>query len=148
MDPDVIRQHFRDLKRAGVSTVSVSWWGQAHKEGSTDNQGVSTDRAVALLLSLADETNGAVSVCFHLEPYPGRSAASVLEDLEYIHERYGHHQSLARRQQDRRVIFYVYDSYHIPPKDWAEIFTDSGAIEIVLLMTLSELAVNICSLGL
>lgn len=126
MDPSVIHQHFRDLRRAGVTSVAVSWWGQAHKQGSTDNQGVSTDQAVALLLSLADE-HRAVSVCFHLEPYPGRSALSVLEDLQYIHDKYGHHRSLARRP-DGRAVFYVYDSYHVSPADWAEIFTSAGAL--------------------
>ena len=125
MDPATIRQHFRDLQRAKVSVLAVSWWGQASKQGSTDNQGVSTDLAAALLLRLADETAGAVSVCFHLEPYPGRSASSTLEDLQYIHAQYGHHPSLARRR-DGRPIFYIYDSYHISASDWAEVFSVSG----------------------
>ena len=107
----------------------MSWWGQADKPESTDNQGVSTDLTVAHLLTLADETANeehAISVCFHLEPYPGRSAESVLRDLEYINEKYGHHPSLARRK-DGRVIFYVYDSYHIPATEWANILSPSGS---------------------
>jgi hypothetical protein len=72
-------QHFADLQRAKVRTIVVSWWGQVHKQESTDNQELSTDLTVALLLTLADVTLRAVSVCFHLEPHPGRSASSTLE---------------------------------------------------------------------
>jgi hypothetical protein len=53
-DPTVILQHFADLQRAKVRTIVVSLWGQVHKQESTDNQEVSTDLTVALLLTLAD----------------------------------------------------------------------------------------------
>lgn len=130
-DPATIRRHFEDLKRAGIGVLAVSWWGQGHKAESTDNQGVSTDDTVALLLKIADESNSGISICFHIEPYPGRSAQSTLEDIEYIHQRYGHHKSLARRKGgDNRVIFYIYDSYHVPYADWAEVFSPTGSKSI------------------
>jgi glycoprotein endo-alpha-1,2-mannosidase len=125
-DPTIMLQHFADLQRAKVRTIVVSWWGQVHKQESTDNQELSTDLTVALLLTLADVTLRAVSVCFHLEPHPGRSASSTLEDMQYIYKKYGHHSFLTRRKGDGRVVFCIYDSYHISPADWAEIFTPTG----------------------
>lgn len=61
-----------------------------------------------------------IHIAFHLEPYPGRSAASVREDLAYIKAQYAASPAFV-------PIFYVYDSYHIPASEWAIILSPEGA---------------------
>ena len=84
-DPATVRRQLLELKAAGVGVVAASWWGPSWRNGSTDSQGVSTDAALPLLLRVAEEVG--VEVAFHLEPYPGRSAATTREDLAYLARR-------------------------------------------------------------
>lgn len=75
--------------------MAVSWWGQASRASAADSQGVSTDSLIPTVLAAAEAVASNASdprpikIAFHLEPYPGRTAASVREDLEYITSKYG-----------------------------------------------------------
>ena len=80
----------------------------------------------ALLQAAGD---AGLAVGFHLEPYPGRSAASVRADVEYISARYGHHPAL-HRSSDGRPVYFVYDSYHIQARDWAAMLQAGGSASI------------------
>ena len=66
-------------------------------------------------------------IAFHLEPYPGRSAESVRQDVMYILDKFAGHPALLRAPSKRQPhmdalpVFYVYDSYHIHPSQWATI---------------------------
>ncbi len=124
-DPAVLREQFREMCRHGMRLVAVSWWGQASADASADSQGVSTDSAVPVVLQAAEDVRQEAGcedlhVVFHLEPYPGRSAASVKEDLAYIHTQYAPSPAFL-------PIYYVYDSYHISPSDWASLLAPDGA---------------------
>jgi hypothetical protein len=80
---------------AGIDIAAVSWWGQASRAAAADSQGVSTDGLIPTVLAAAEAVAAdpvdprPIKIAFHLEPYPGRTAASVREDLAYIHARYG-----------------------------------------------------------
>ncbi len=51
-------------------------------------------------------------VSFHIEPYPGRSEATVRADLVHIINRFGQHGALYRLSaEDSRPVFYIYDRY-------------------------------------
>jgi glycoprotein endo-alpha-1,2-mannosidase len=138
-DPTVIIAQLSELAAAGVDVAVLSWWGQKDKSYATDTQGVNTDQILSEYLSVAD-TQAAVKIAFHLEPYPGRSADSVRADIEYIYREYGHHECLLQSPLLKRgedpapqsetsggsgreagLLFYVYDSYHTDASDWAEI---------------------------
>ena len=56
---------------------------------------------------------------------PGRTAASVRADVAYLVEKYGKSGALLRGTGGRPVYF-VYDSYHISPRDWAGLLTTVG----------------------
>jgi hypothetical protein len=71
-DPRVVGRQLAEIKAAGIDEIVVSWWGR----GSTE------DRRLPLILALARRQS--VLVAVHLEPYPGRSPASVEQDLAYI----------------------------------------------------------------
>ncbi len=76
-DPAVLAQHFAWLREAGVGVIISSWWGQ----------GDATDRALPLMFDIADHYG--LKIAFHIEPYGGRSAERLAEDIHYIYDKYG-----------------------------------------------------------
>jgi glycoprotein endo-alpha-1,2-mannosidase len=122
-DPFIISSHFHEMRDAGIGVAVLSWWGQRSRPESRDTQGVSTDEIIPLILATASALDG-ISVAFHLEPYPGRTAQSTAEDLRYLHEKYGDSKALYRI--NGKMVFYIYDSYHISSSDWAKYLTPQG----------------------
>lgn len=76
-DPQVVAQHMAWLRQAGVGVIISSWWGQGSNE----------DQAVPLILQMAERYG--IKVTFHIEPYNGRTAESLVNDIKYIYEKYG-----------------------------------------------------------
>jgi glycoprotein endo-alpha-1,2-mannosidase len=76
---------------------------------------VNTDERAALAVRAAEEAG--VQIAWHLEPYAGRSAATVVDDVQYLEASYG--QSPAVYREQGKAVFFVYDSYHISPVEWA-----------------------------
>ena len=103
-DKAVLAQHFAWLREAGIGVIISSWWGQGSRE----------DRAVPLLLEIAEEYG--IKVAFHIEPYGGRTANRLLDDVKYIYDRYGGYQAFyrttdtSRWSQDNRSkgLFFVW----------------------------------------
>jgi glycoprotein endo-alpha-1,2-mannosidase len=122
-DPFTISSHFHEMREAGIGVVVLSWWGQRSRSESRDTQGVSTDELIPTILATASTVDG-ISIAFHLEPYPGRTAKSTAEDLRYLHENYGSSEALYRI--NGKMVFYIYDSYHISSSSWAQYFTPQG----------------------
>ena len=118
-DPEVVEKHLRQLKAAGIGTICISWWG----EGSFE------DRAVQQILDKAEKHG--ILVNFHIEPFPGRNAQTTREAIVYIVDRYGSHPAFYRGAgDDDRPMFYLYDSYLTPAKEWASLMTPGGALTI------------------
>lgn len=76
-DPTVLAQHMAWLQQARIQLIIVSWWGQGSRE----------DQAVPGLLAQA--ANYGIKVAFHIEPYYGRSAAGLVNDVQYLYAHYG-----------------------------------------------------------
>ena len=76
-DPAVVAQHMKWLRQAGVGVIVTSWWGQGSRE----------DQAVPLLFQTAEQYG--IKVAFHIEPYNGRTAESLISDIEYLYQQYG-----------------------------------------------------------
>ena len=93
-DPGVLDAQMREIAGAGVQTVVTSWWGW----GSLEDQ-----RLPAVLR--AAQARG-LNVAVHLEPYAGRTLASIEEDV-------GHLRVLGIRD------VYVYRPSDIPAEGWA-----------------------------
>jgi glycoprotein endo-alpha-1,2-mannosidase len=129
----VVLEHMRDMYQYGIGVVVISWWGRP-SVSKGDSQGIVTDSSVAMVLEAA--ARAGMKVALHLEPYEGRSADSVREDLFYLNERYGEHPALYRvpatapvGQVDRPrlvPVYYVYDSYHIAASEWARLLKGDG----------------------
>ena len=99
----------------------LSWWGQASNNNTHDTQGVQTDNVIQHVIKAAERND--MKISFHLEPYHGRTALSVLDDTKYLMKRFGLSTAL-HRSSDNRPVFYVYDSYHVHPSDWKNAFAN------------------------
>jgi glycoprotein endo-alpha-1,2-mannosidase len=71
-DPAVVNRQMAQIASAGVDEVVVSWWGRGSGE----------DRRLPLVLAAARRRG--LSVAIHLEPYDGRTPATVVQDLAYL----------------------------------------------------------------
>lgn len=115
-DPKIVIKHVAQMRSAGIGVIVASWWGAGGFE----------DRGLPLLLDVAAEAG--LEVAFHLEPLPGRDAATSGEALRYLVDTYGNH--LACHRRDGRPVVYVYDSYLTPAADWARLLQPDGEITI------------------
>jgi hypothetical protein len=93
-DPGVLGDQMKEIERAGIDQIAVSWWGR----GSVEDQ-----RLPAVIQ--AAQTHG-ISIAAHIEPYNGRSVASVGNDIAYL-------ETLGIR------TFYIYQAFTLPPASWA-----------------------------
>lgn len=89
-DPAVVDQHFAWIKDANIDVVISSWWGIDSPE----------DAAVPLILETAEKYD--LKVAFHIEPYTGRTADSLVDDVAYINQTYGSHPAFYRTSQTSR----------------------------------------------
>lgn len=119
----VLAEQMREMRAAGGTVLILSWWGRPDMPGTSDTQGVNTDDLVPQVLDVAAREG--VQVAWHLEPYPGRNASTVHDDVAYLSRRYGAHAAALRL--GGRLVFYVYDSYHTEPAEWAEHLCPAGA---------------------
>ena len=126
-DAAVFRGHLREASDAGIGVLVLSWWGPSWRPHAFDGQGVRTDAALEPLFEAAAAELPATGVrlAIHLEPYPGRSATTVREDVAYLLGRVGTSPALFREEAGRPV-FYVYDSYHVPNAEWKEVLGRPG----------------------
>jgi glycoprotein endo-alpha-1,2-mannosidase len=110
-----LNAHMLMLRRARTGVICSSWWGK-------DSY---TDKAVPQLLDAAAQHN--IKVCFHIEPFPGRNAQTTRDAIVYIIDKYGSHPAFYRYGKDKpRPMFYVYDSYLTPAKQWKTILSPNG----------------------
>ncbi|HEY4348435.1 MAG TPA: hypothetical protein VGM80_12675 [Gaiellaceae bacterium] len=93
-NPVVLDLQMREIQRAGIDQIAVSWWGKGSPE----------DQRLPVVMAAA-KTRG-ISVAVHIEPYGGRSVASVVSDVAYLHDL-------------GVTTFYVYQAFNAPPGDWA-----------------------------
>ena len=104
-DTSVLAAQMREIADAGVDTIIVSWWGRGSEE----------DARLPLVRAAAKREKLRVAV--HLEPYGGRSAASIGSDLAYLSE-------LGIRD------VYVYDSTAIADDEWAAVTAAAPAMRL------------------
>ncbi|MEO2045591.1 MAG: glycoside hydrolase family 99 protein [Pirellulales bacterium] len=138
-NPKDLDRHMRQLRRAGIGVISVSWWG-------IDSY---TDRTIPKLLDAAAKYQ--IEVNFHLEPnlgYGKRNPKQVRQAIRHIidtygqhaafyrcrfmqgrigHENIGHTGDLACSKAPALPLFYIYDSYLTSPDQWAILLAPNGS---------------------
>ena len=111
-DRAVIRRHMRQMAASRIGIVVLTWW-----KGS--------DSGLESIPAILDEADRAgLKVCFHIEPYPGRNALSVRDDLRQLTAAYGSHPAFFRI--DGKPCYFIYDSYLTPAAEWAEVLQPDG----------------------
>jgi glycoprotein endo-alpha-1,2-mannosidase len=93
-DPAVLRAHMAQIALAGVDQVVVSWWGRGSLEDAR------------LPAVTAEAGARGLDIAAHVEPYGGRTPASVEEDVAYF------------RSLGINDVF-VYGAQDAPPEEWA-----------------------------
>jgi hypothetical protein len=101
-DPAVLDAHMAEIAAAGIDVVVSSWWGKNSFE----------DKALPAVLQAAAARK--VRVAVHLEPYVGRSVASMEQDIAYL-------RTLGIRD------VWVFDADDVPAGTWADARTRIGA---------------------
>ena len=109
-DPGVVKAQMAQISAAGIDQVIVSWWGRDSAE----------DRRLPAVV-LAARGRG-LDVAAHVEPYGGRTPATVAEDIAYL----------------RRLgiaDFYLYGAQGTPMAEWKELNDSLDSDVRVLLQT-------------
>jgi len=94
-DPAVLDDQMAEIERAGIDEIAVSWWGKGSPE----------DQRLPAVLTAARSYG--IGVAIHIEPYRGRTVASVQQDAAYL-------------VQFGITTFYVYQAFTLPPASWAD----------------------------
>jgi glycoprotein endo-alpha-1,2-mannosidase len=97
-DRRVLAAQMREIASTGVGEVVYSWWGWGSPE----------DVRLPLVMRAANTTG--LSVAVHLEPYSGRTVASVEGDIDHLRTL-----GISR--------FFVYQPFEIEAADWAGLRT-------------------------
>lgn len=113
-NPEDVARHIRQMKAAGIDVVALTWWGADHY----------TDKPVPIVFDAAAKEG--LKVCFHIEPFPGRNAKTTRQVIVDLTDRFGGHPAWYRGA-DGRPLFYLYDSYLTPAREWAEVLSPEGA---------------------
>lgn len=116
-DPATIRKHMEMFVRSRVGVVALSWWNEV---------GTSEPEKISLLLNIANEYG--LKVCFHIEPYSGRNAATMKTSITHLIDTYGDHPAFYRLKG--KPVFFIYDSYLTPASDWATLLSPNGSLTI------------------
>lgn len=115
-DKKTLDRQMQELRSAGIGVLVASWWGRDSF----------TDQNLPRLLDAA-AAHG-LQVAIHIEPFKGRNALTTREAIKYLIDRHGEHAGWYRAAElGNRPMFYVYDSYLTPPKEWAEVLKVEGA---------------------
>ena len=104
-DPRILDAQMAELAAAGVRTVVTSWWGWGSLE----------DRRLPAVLAAANRRG--VSVAVHLEPYEGRTLATIEQDVTHL-------KTLGIRD------VYVYRPSDIPADGWAALRPSLGNVRL------------------
>ena len=96
----------------------------------SDDFGDPIDPIFPKLLDAANEED--LKIAFHIEPYKGRKVVTLRENLKYIVDKYGDHPALFKTERHGKLVpvYYIYDSYLIPFKEWSRLLSKNGELSI------------------
>ncbi|MEV6781308.1 ThuA domain-containing protein [Streptomyces sp. NPDC051098] len=116
-----VDQHMRWTAQSGAGVLVYSWWGRGGYEDG-----------IARRVMDAAQRHG-IKVAWHIEPYAGRTAQSVVDDILYLNSTYGTHPAFYRdAAHGNRSAFYIFESLRIA--DWTAL-DQVTASSIVLAQT-------------
>jgi len=105
-DPEIIRLHMKQIRKAGIGVVALSWWG---KESFSD-------KSIRTYLDIA-HTYG-LKVAFHIEPIY-TTTHEFKDHIQYIVDNYAHHPAFYTF--NGKPFYYLYNSYKLNYLKWQSI---------------------------
>lgn len=117
-DPALIERHMAMIASARIGVIAVTWLG-------VDDPSFKSLRP----LFEAAQRHG-MRICFQIEPAARKTAADARASIRYLIETFGAHPAFYRDPDSKRPLFFVYDSYVIDAKDWAQVLGRDGADSI------------------
>src|ERR1051326_4344657 len=93
-DQLVIAEQMDEIRSAGITEIAVSWWGRGSVEDA---------RLLDVVVAARAER---VAVAVHIEPYEGRTVASIVDDIAFL-------------KTMGISTLYVYHPLDLPVQDWA-----------------------------
>jgi glycoprotein endo-alpha-1,2-mannosidase len=115
-DSTTIDHHIHMLRQARIGVMVLTWW-DIYDFGY---------QSVPLIMNLAARYG--IRVCFHIEPFKGRNAASTRRNIQTIINTYGSHPAFYRK--DGKPLFFIYDSYLTSSEEWKTLLQPDGSITI------------------
>ena len=119
---EVISKHMHMMSQNQIGVLVLSWY----PPGLSDPNGRSVDEIVPKLLDEADKVG--IKLALHIEPFEGRDANSLRQNLTYVHATYGSHPAFYKWKG--KPMYYIYDSYMVSAKEWARLLRPDGDITI------------------
>jgi glycoprotein endo-alpha-1,2-mannosidase len=116
-DPRILDAQMTEIAAAGIRTVVTSWWGWGSLE----------DQRLPAVLTAANRRG--VRVAVHLEPYAGRTLATIEQDVTHL-------RTLGIRD------VYVYRPSDIPAEGWAALRHSLGDVRLFAHTNLVGFAAN------
>jgi glycoprotein endo-alpha-1,2-mannosidase len=104
-DPSVLDGQMREIERAGIGEIVVSWWGR----------GTTVDERLPAVLAAARAHS--LDVAAHLEPYGDRTVDGTGRDIAYL-------ETLGIRD------FFVYHATDFPAKAWLTLTSSLSGVRL------------------
>jgi glycoprotein endo-alpha-1,2-mannosidase len=115
-DTATIKKHMEMLVQSHIGVIVLTWW-DVHDFGY---------QSVPVILDMAAGYD--IRVCFHIEPFRGRNAETTRRNIQSIIDSYGKHPAFYRI--NGKPLFFIYDSYLTPAKEWETLLCPEGSITI------------------
>lgn len=93
-DAAVLAAHCAAMRAAAIDCLVLSWYPPGMADQKADTMASFQDRNAAAVMDAA--ARAGLQVAFHIEPYAGRTPASVVRDMAYLETRYGGHAAALR----------------------------------------------------
>ena len=114
-DPKVVKLHMKQIRKAGIGVVVLSWWGKDSF----------TDKSVKSFLDIAHSYG--LKVAFHIEPIY-KTVEEIKGHLEYLSENYVAHPAFYKVRD--KPFYYFYDSFKLNYREWNSMLSPDGESSI------------------
>ena len=91
LDTEVVTRQMQEIADSGIEVVVFSWWRNMTHLDIQGRQGLFPGTDGAALPVLDGAAAAGIKVCFHLEPYNGRTVLSIRDDIEFLIDKYRAH---------------------------------------------------------
>jgi len=125
-DPAVIEIHAQQFAASGIGNAVISWYPMHTADAQLASTPGYSDSLMKKMLEIFPKYGVKVSV--HIEPYEGRNAESVRNDIEYIVDNYSGPGFYL--DHSGKPMIYIYDSYHTSAKEWSRLLSKDGDLSI------------------